>query len=144
MPRRPHSRASEAAISATAAIGAKRRQPRIWPTFNPSVSVSNDAACAASADIQADLAVLRDDVTRLTQQIADIIASKGNAAWSRAKSNIDGVISDVESKGKDAADAVRDASDHVVDAIDDSIKTRPYTTLAVAFGLGFLFGVMRR
>ena len=102
------------------------------------------ATSAASADIQADLAVLRDDVTRLTQQIADIIASKGNAAWSRAKSNIDGVISDVESKGKDAADAVREASDHVVDAIDDSIKTRPYTTLAVAFGLGFLFGVMRR
>jgi len=102
------------------------------------------AASAASGDIQADLEALRDDVARLTQQIADILASKGGAAWSRAKSNIDGVISDVENKGKEAVDAVRDASDHVVDAIDESIKTRPYTTLAIAFGLGFLFGVMRR
>jgi ElaB/YqjD/DUF883 family membrane-anchored ribosome-binding protein len=33
---------------------------------------------------------------------------------------------------------------HVVNAIDESIKTRPYTTLAIAFGLGFLFGVTRR
>jgi len=102
------------------------------------------AASGASSDIQADLEALRDDVTRLTQQIADILASKGGAAWSRAKSNLDGVISDVESKGKEAADAVRDASDQVIDAIDESIKTRPYTTLAIAFGLGFLFGVMRR
>jgi ElaB/YqjD/DUF883 family membrane-anchored ribosome-binding protein len=102
------------------------------------------AASAASGDIKADLEALRDDVARLTQQIADILADKGGAAWHRAKSNIDGVISDVENKGMEAVDAVRDASDHVVEAIDESIKTRPYTTLAIAFGLGFLFGVTRR
>ena len=38
------------------------------------------AASAASGDIQADLEALRDDVARLTQQIADILASKGGAA----------------------------------------------------------------
>jgi ElaB/YqjD/DUF883 family membrane-anchored ribosome-binding protein len=102
------------------------------------------AASEASGDIKADLEALRDDVTRLTQQIADILANKGGAAWNRAKSNIDGVISDVENKGMEAVDAVREASDHVVEAIDESIKTRPYTTLAIAFGLGFLFGVTRR
>ena len=108
------------------------------------VKESAKAASAASGDIKDDLEALRDDVARLTQQIADILASKGSAAWKRAKSNIDGVISDVEDKGMEAVDAVRDASDHVVDAIDESIKTRPYTTLAIAFGLGFLFGVTRR
>src|SRR5882672_189951 len=102
------------------------------------------AASAASGDIKADLEALRDDVARLTQQIADILANKGGAAWSRAKSNIDGVISDVEDKGMEAVDAVREASDHVVEAIDESIKVRPYTTLAIALGLGFLFGVTRR
>ena len=102
------------------------------------------AASEASGDIKADLEALRDDVTRLTQQIADILAAKGGKAWKRAKKNIDGVISDVEDKGMEAVDAVREASDHVVEAIDESIKTRPYTTLAIAFGLGFLFGVTRR
>ena len=108
------------------------------------VKESAKAASAASGDIKDDLEALRDDVARLTQQIADILASKGSAAWKRAKSNIDGVISDVEDKGMEAVDAVRAASDQVVDAIDESIKTRPYTTLAIAFGLGFLFGVTRR
>ena len=108
------------------------------------VKESAKAASAASGDTKDDLEALRDDVARLTQQIADILASKGGKAWKRAKSNIDGMISDVEDKGMEAVDAVRDASDHVVDAIDESIKTRPYTTLAIAFGLGFLFGVTRR
>ena len=108
------------------------------------VKESAKATSAAGGDIKADLEALRDDVARLTQQIADILASKGGKAWKRAKSNIDGMISDVEDKGMEAVDAVRDASDHVVDAIDESIKTRPYTTLAIAFGLGFLFGVTRR
>jgi ElaB/YqjD/DUF883 family membrane-anchored ribosome-binding protein len=108
------------------------------------VKESAKAASAASGDIKDDLEALRDDVAKLTQQIADILAAKGGKAWKRAKKNIDGVISDVEDKGMEAVDAVREASDHVVDAIDESIQTRPYTTLAIAFGLGFLFGVTRR
>ena len=34
--------------------------------------------------------------------------------------------------------------DGMIDAIDESLKTRPYTTLAVALGIGFLFGAMWR
>jgi ElaB/YqjD/DUF883 family membrane-anchored ribosome-binding protein len=108
------------------------------------VKESAKAASAASGDIKDDLEALRDDVAKLTQEIADILAAKGGKSWKRAKKNIDGVISDVEDKGMEAVDAVREASDHVVDAIDESIQTRPYTTLAIAFGLGFLFGVTRR
>ncbi|MCC6776816.1 MAG: hypothetical protein IT537_09310, partial [Hyphomicrobiales bacterium] len=44
------------------------------------------ASAAAGDDIQADLAALRDDVARLTMQLGDILAAKGTAAWSRAKS----------------------------------------------------------
>jgi ElaB/YqjD/DUF883 family membrane-anchored ribosome-binding protein len=102
------------------------------------------AAADASGDIKSDINALRDDVAALTQQIADILSSKGGAAWDRAKSNFDGVISDVENKGQEAVQAVREVGDNVVDAIDESLKKRPYTTLAIAFGLGFLFGVMRR
>jgi hypothetical protein len=41
---------------------------------------SGKAASAASGDIQADLQALRDDVTRLATQIADIFAAKGDVA----------------------------------------------------------------
>jgi ElaB/YqjD/DUF883 family membrane-anchored ribosome-binding protein len=65
-------------------------------------------------------------------------------AWNRAKSNVEGVVSDVGAKGQEAMDAVQEVGDKVVDAIDESLKTRPYTTLAIALGIGFLFGAMWR
>src|SRR5262249_9581533 len=69
---------------------------------------------------------------------------QGQCAWNRAKSNVEGVVSDVGAKGQEAMDAVQEVGDKVVDAIDESLKTRPYTTLAIALGIGFLFGAMWR
>ena len=102
------------------------------------------AAAAASYDIQADVQSLRNDVARLANQISDIFSSRGNAAWSRAKSNVEGVVSDVSAKGQEAVDAVREVGDNMVDAIEESLKHRPYTTLALAVGIGFLFGATWR
>ena len=102
------------------------------------------AAAAAGGDIQDDLTALRDDVTKLTQQIGDILASRGNAAWQKAKSNIGGVISDAEGKGMEAVGAVCEVGDNIVDVIDESLKKRPYTTLVLAVGIGFLFGATWR
>jgi ElaB/YqjD/DUF883 family membrane-anchored ribosome-binding protein len=53
-------------------------------------------------------------------------------------------VSEAEDKGREAVDAVREVSDHFVEAIDESIKTRPYMTLAIVAGLAFLFGATWR
>ena len=108
------------------------------------VKEAGKAASAGAKDIQEDLEALKDDVARLTQQLASLLAAKGNVAWRRAKSNIEGVISDAEAKGMEAVEAVRDVGDNVVDAIDESLKRRPYTTLALAVAIGFLFGATWR
>jgi ElaB/YqjD/DUF883 family membrane-anchored ribosome-binding protein len=105
---------------------------------------SRKAAAAASPDIQADLQALRDDVARLAQQIADIFATKGSKAWGRARSGVDEALADVEDRGQDAIDAVREVGDNVAAAIDESLESRPYTTLALAVGIGFLFGATWR
>jgi ElaB/YqjD/DUF883 family membrane-anchored ribosome-binding protein len=102
------------------------------------------AASAASGDIQADLAALRDDVTRLASQLGDIVSERGNAVWRKAKTHAEGALSGAQDKGMEAVGAVREVGDNVVDAIDESLKQRPYTTLALAAGLGFLFGAMWR
>src|SRR5580704_9091768 len=105
---------------------------------------AGQAASAGARNIQADLVSLRDEVARLTHQIANIFAAKGTASWQRAKSDLDGVISDAGEKGREAIGAVREVGDNVVDAVDKSLKQRPYTALALAAGLGFLFGVIWR
>jgi ElaB/YqjD/DUF883 family membrane-anchored ribosome-binding protein len=102
------------------------------------------AAGAASGDLQKDLQMLREDFSRLAQQMADIVANRGTAAWQRARSGVDDVMSDAQDKSHEAVDAMREVSEKFVETVDESIKNRPYTTLAIALGLGFLFGATWR
>jgi len=102
------------------------------------------AAGAASGDLQKDLQILREDFSRLAQQVADIVANRGPTAWQRARSGVDDVMSDAQDKSREAVDAMREVSEKFVDAVDESNENRPYTTLAMAIGLGFLFGATWR
>jgi ElaB/YqjD/DUF883 family membrane-anchored ribosome-binding protein len=108
------------------------------------VRESGRAVSDASGNAQADLESLRGDVRRLTEQISDIVASKGHAALNRARSSVEGVMSEATAKGQEAVDAVREVGDKMLDAVDESLKKRPYTTLALALGIGFLFGATWR
>jgi ElaB/YqjD/DUF883 family membrane-anchored ribosome-binding protein len=102
------------------------------------------AADAASGDIQRDLQALRDDFARLAEQVSEILGNKGSAAWQRARSSVDDMVAGAQDSGREAVDAVREVSDNFVEAVDESIKTRPYTTLAIVAALGFLFGATWR
>ncbi|MFZ1920715.1 MAG: hypothetical protein WBD53_05110 [Xanthobacteraceae bacterium] len=112
------------------------------------VREANKAASEASGniqtDLQTDLQALRDDFGRLAEQMADILANRGGAAWQRARSSVDDVVADAQDRGREAVGALREVSDNFVEALDDSIKTRPYVTLAVVAGLAFLFGATWR
>jgi ElaB/YqjD/DUF883 family membrane-anchored ribosome-binding protein len=102
------------------------------------------AAAAASGDLQKDLQALREDLGRLTEEVSAIVTDKSNAAWRRAKTSADSVMSDAQAKGQEAVAAMRDVSNHFADAVDESIKNRPYTTLALAAGIAFLLGTTLR
>ena len=58
------------------------------------------------------------------------------------QSSVKRTVSDVEAQGKEAVKAVREVRDNVADAIDKSIEQRPYTTLLLAVGVGFLLGAL--
>jgi ElaB/YqjD/DUF883 family membrane-anchored ribosome-binding protein len=105
---------------------------------------SGKAVSEAGRNMQADLDSLHSEIRRLADQITDILTAKGSAAWTRARSNIEGVVSDATAKGHDAVHAVREVGDTMVDVIDESLKKRPYTSLAIAAGIGFLFGATWR
>jgi ElaB/YqjD/DUF883 family membrane-anchored ribosome-binding protein len=118
--------------------------PTIRDTAREGIREVSAAANAASGDIAKDLQALRDDLAALSAQVGEILANKGNAAWRRAKSRVDDVMSDAQAKGQEAAGSVREVSDRFVGAIDESINNQPYTVLAIALGLGFLLGAAWR
>jgi ElaB/YqjD/DUF883 family membrane-anchored ribosome-binding protein len=74
----------------------------------------------------------------------DDIAERGAAAIKNTKARVDQVVSDVTDKGEEALQSARKVRDTVADAILRSVRERPYTTLAIAGFVGFLYGAMRR
>jgi ElaB/YqjD/DUF883 family membrane-anchored ribosome-binding protein len=94
-------------------------------------------AGATVESLQDDLQALRDDMSKLTQQMVGLASAKGTEVYSRAKKKLD-------EKGQEAADAMREVRDSFTEAIEESLKERPYTTLALAVGLGFIFGAIWR
>ena len=110
-----------------------------------------DKAAGTIDEIQRDLQVVRDDLSRLAQQVASLLGVTGGQAlrdvkaqMSRAKQSLDGVLSDASEKGMEAVDTVRESADTALEAIEDAVRRRPFATLAIAVGLGFLFGASWR
>ena len=58
------------------------------------------------------------------------------------RTNVRRAVSDVQDKSLGAIEGVREVRDNVADAIDRSLETRPYTTLLLAVGLGFVLGAI--
>src|SRR6478672_346297 len=120
-------------------------------TASPTTTVRSSTNGTTPADVEKQLETIRADVTQLTQQVADLVSQAKDDTMSqvksqvrRAKAQADSVISDAKESGREAIDAFRDVADTFGDAIDDSLKRRPYATLAMVAGIGFLFGAAWR
>src|ERR1700692_1311207 len=78
------------------------------------------------------------------------LASKGAAAFRDTKASVEDAITDAGEKGQqalnyagkksqEAMDNVRGVGDTLAVAIEESVTTRPYTSLALAVAAGVLF-----
>jgi ElaB/YqjD/DUF883 family membrane-anchored ribosome-binding protein len=61
-----------------------------------------------------------------------------------AKAKLDERVEDLSRRGREAVQGAKDVWSALGDALETSIRTRPYTTLAVAGFIGFLYGATRR
>src|SRR5262245_14049376 len=138
-------------------LGAARvSDPKITGAFVMATASQTTAKARATngttpGDIEKQLETIRDDISELTQQVADLFSqTKDNAMAQvrgqarRAKATADSVLSDASATGREAVDAFRDVADTFGEAVEDSLKRRPYATLAVVAGIGFLFGAAWR
>jgi ElaB/YqjD/DUF883 family membrane-anchored ribosome-binding protein len=85
----------------------------------------------------------------------DLASKHGAAAFRDTKASVENVIGDASEKGqqalsyagkkgREAMDNVRGVGDTLAVAIEESVTTRPYTTLALAVAAGFLLGATWR
>jgi ElaB/YqjD/DUF883 family membrane-anchored ribosome-binding protein len=57
---------------------------------------------------------------------------------------MDALISDVGEKGREATEAVRDVTHDFAETVGESVRARPLAALAIAIGVGVLFGMTLR
>ena len=120
-------------------------------TASPTTATRPSANGTTPGDVERQLETIRADVAKLTPQMADLVSQTKDDTMAqvksqvrRAKAQADSVISDAKESGREAIDAFRDVADTFGDAVDDSLKRRPYATLAMVAGIGFLFGAAWR
>ncbi|HEY2134673.1 MAG TPA: DUF883 domain-containing protein [Xanthobacteraceae bacterium] len=111
------------------------------------MATTKDAA-ATVEDIQRDIQALRDDMARLAGQVSAMLSAGGDEAVGelkkrvhRMRDELDETISDVGERGREALSEV---TENVGEALQESLQEHPLTTLALAVGLGFLFGTAWR
>jgi ElaB/YqjD/DUF883 family membrane-anchored ribosome-binding protein len=100
----------------------------------------------ATQDVQHDLRALREDLSTLAQDVTNLMSSTGNQTLDDIKDRIRGIRSALDEVISEAGvrDTLRDVKDNLSSAVEDSIKERPLTTIAIALGLGFLIGATWR
>ena len=109
---------------------------------------STKDATATVEDIQRDVQALRDDLAKLAGQMSDLLSSSSGDAIAglkkrarRMHDELDETVSDMSERSREA---LSDVSDHLGEALQDSMQEHPLTTVALAVGLGFLFGTAWR
>jgi ElaB/YqjD/DUF883 family membrane-anchored ribosome-binding protein len=120
----------------------------ISPTVRSARMASTKDATATVEDIQRDVQALRDDLAKLAGQMTELLSAGGGEAIAglkkrvrRMQDDLDETVSDVSERGREA---LTDVSDHLSEALQESIEEHPLTTIALAVGLGFLFGTVWR
>jgi ElaB/YqjD/DUF883 family membrane-anchored ribosome-binding protein len=103
---------------------------------------------ATSVDeLRNDLQSLKDDVTRLTGQLSTALSSSSEAfdgvrdRFRRVRDNVTDAAYEAGERGRDV---VSEFADTVGSTLEDNVRARPFSTVALALGLGFLFGALWR
>ena len=113
---------------------------------------SADLSSVNVKNLKKDLQSLRDDLSELSKQVEGLASDAGAEMIDDVKSrlasfgsSVDDLIAGAGARGREAVDAVGEMGGNVVDNVEDAVRERPLTALAIAVGLGFvLSSTMRR
>ena len=106
----------------------------------------NSTASARSPDQEKATQVNKDQVEGSARNLGGKVQEAAGDFVGDAKTRVEGVANQAAGRAQeaygDAAEAVTDAYETAEDAVRDFIETRPYTTAAIALGIGWLIGKM--
>ena len=101
--------------------------------------------------LEKEVAAVKNDISALTDHIADALNIFSGAAkkqarrgYKQARANVDSAVEDISERGGAVMDAAQDTVSSIEETLEDVIQQRPLATVGLALGLGFLIGLTWR
>lgn len=105
----------------------------------------------AFARLEKEMAAMKSATAGLSDQIAGAADDMGSVAQEQAKPGLKHARADMGSIAADASDrlglaagASQSQASSLADTLQDTVRERPLSAVALALGLGFLFGAIWR
>jgi ElaB/YqjD/DUF883 family membrane-anchored ribosome-binding protein len=92
------------------------------------------------ADLEADIRQLREDVAKLTEQLAQTGQHSFNAARRAASEGVEAL----RAQGEAAVDQLKTNARDLEDQVAVKVREKPITALAIALGVGYFLALLSR
>lgn len=100
----------------------------------------NATKSAAMEDLEAQLRILREEMARLSAEIS----RSGERSMDAARRAAADSVEHLRMQGEAAVEGLRSSAKDVEQQFETAVREKPFTALAIAAGLGFLFAMMAR
>jgi ElaB/YqjD/DUF883 family membrane-anchored ribosome-binding protein len=101
--------------------------------------------------LEKDVSAVKSDIAALTDQITDALNSFAGTAkkqarhgYKQARTNLESALDDAAARSGDMLDAAQNTANSAGESLEELITQRPFMTLGLALGLGFLIGATLR
>lgn len=101
---------------------------------------ANDAQTENTAELQAQIAQLKEDIAAIAATLTDM----GSRKISQVRQDASDAYNDVYEQSEDAFNSFKDSACSVEKQITDYVQERPVTALACAAAIGYLFAALTR
>ena len=92
------------------------------------------------ATVSEEIAVLKQDIARLTAAVADLVKLEAK----EARSKVEDVVTDLYSGGRDALNQAGDRAKGLGRELNHTIERNPTASVLTALGLGLIVGMLSR
>jgi ElaB/YqjD/DUF883 family membrane-anchored ribosome-binding protein len=103
-------------------------------------SAKSSPESAPSPGLEADIRQLREDIAKLTEQLATTGSHSYGAARRAAAEGVD----QLRAQSEAALEGLRTNAKDLEEQVMATVREKPVTSLAIAAGIGFLFALMSR
>jgi ElaB/YqjD/DUF883 family membrane-anchored ribosome-binding protein len=100
----------------------------------------SDAKVKDAAAVSDEIAVLKQDIVRLTAAVADLVKLEA----SQARSKVEDVVVDLYNEGRDALGQAGARAKGMSEELNHTIERNPTTSVLTALGIGLIIGLLSR